>query len=80
MKGIGRLARMRDVSRVLDEGGSVRFIHKEGRAILVAADGESFQPLDGRTYDSFLRIRSRKFTRTESGSIADGDLVFEWRR
>ena len=70
---------MHDISRVLNEGGVVRFTHKVGRAILVAADGVLL-PLDGRTYNSFLRTRAAKLTRTESGSIAGGDLIFEWRR
>ena len=79
MKNIGGMARMHDISRVLNEGGVVRFIHQGGRAILVAADGTLF-PLDGRTYNTFLRTRASKLTRTESGSIAGGDLIFEWRR
>jgi hypothetical protein len=80
MKDVGGLARMNGISRVLNEGGFVRFIHKHGRAILVAANGESFQTIDGRTYDSFLRTRAAKLTRTEFGSIAGSDLIFEWRR
>jgi hypothetical protein len=79
MKNTSGLARMQDISRVLNDGGVVRFIHKDGQPILVAANGASF-PLDGRTYTAFLRTRAAKLTRTESGSIANGDLVFEWRR
>ena len=80
MKNIGGLARIHDISGVLNDGGIVRFIHRDGWAILVAADGESFQTLDGRTYTAFLRTRATKLTRTESGSLESGDLVIEWRR
>ena len=66
--------------RVLNDGGVVRFIHKDGWAILITADGESFQALDGRAYAGFLRTRATKLTRTESGSIESGDLIIEWRR
>jgi hypothetical protein len=74
-----RFAQMPDVSRVLDDGGVVRFTHKDGWAILVTADG-SFQTIDGRTYAGFLRTRAAKLTRTEFGSLENGDLVIEWRR
>ena len=79
-KSTGGLAQMHQVSRVLNDGGVVRFIHKDGWAILITADGESFQALDGRTYAGFLRTRATKLTRSESGSIESGDLIIEWRR
>jgi len=78
MKNTGGRAQMRQVYRVLNEGGVVRFIHRDGWAILVSADGEVSATLDGRTYAGFLTTLAPKLKRTESGSIDGGDFVVEW--
>jgi len=78
MKNTGARAQMRQVYRVLNEGGVVRFIHRDGWAILVSADGELSTTLDGRTYAGFLTTLAPKLKRTESGSIDGGDFVVEW--
>jgi len=75
-----RLAHLKDVRRVLQEGGIVRFHWANCRTILIKADGKSFTPIDGRSYKGFLKTADKRYTRTQAGSTDTKDLVIEWRR
>jgi len=76
----GGLARMRQVQRVLNEGGYVKFDWKICRTIVISADGELFTTMDGRTYQGFLKTLASRLQRTETGSTETKDLVIEWRK
>jgi len=76
----GGLARMRQVHRVLSEGGYVQFDWKTCRTIVISADGELFTTMDGRTYQGFLKTLAPKLNRSETGSTDTKDLVIEWRK
>jgi hypothetical protein len=71
-------ARLRDVERVLADGGFVRFRWGVGHAELVGATGET-RTLDGRTYQRFLRKHQAGLNRVETGSRATKNLLIEWR-
>jgi len=71
-------AKLKDVERVLADGGVVRFRWGVSHAELVSATGKT-QTLDGRTYQRFLRKHQAGLNRVESGSRATKDLLIEWR-
>jgi hypothetical protein len=70
---------LRDVQRVLSEGGFIRYIWRTGRRELIAANGSSLR-IDGRTYQSLLKKHTAGLIRTETGSTENKDLVIEWRK
>lgn len=70
-------ARLKDVERVLDEGGLVRFTWSDGRRELITASGET-QRLDGRCYASVRN--DPDLIRMETGSTDNKDLVIIWRK
>jgi hypothetical protein len=74
-----RLAMMKQVRRVLDEGGKIIFDWKSCQTGLISADGNSFM-MDGRTYQGFLKRLAPKLQRTETGSTETKDLVIEWSK
>jgi len=76
----GGLAHMKQVRRVLDEGGHVRFDWLTCLAILVSADRKLSTTIDGRTYQAFLKTLPPQLERTETGSTETKDLVIEWRK
>ena len=76
----GGLARMRQVQRVLNEGGYVKFDWKICRTIVISADGELFTTMDGRTYQGFLKTLAPKLHCSETGGTDTKDLVIEWRK
>jgi hypothetical protein len=74
------LARMKQVRRILDEGGLVRFNWRVGWTRVFSANGLYVTTLYGRTYSAFLRTLAPKLERTETGSVETKDLVIEWRK
>lgn len=74
------LAQMKQVRRVLNEGGHVRLNWRNGSTVLVSADRKSSTAIDGRTYQGFLKTLAPKLERTETGSMETKDLVIEWRK
>jgi hypothetical protein len=74
------LAQMKQVQRVVNDGGYVKFDWKTGRIVVVSADGELFTTLDGRTYQGFLKTLAPRLQRSETGSTDTKDLVIEWRK
>ena len=76
----GGLAYLAEIHHVLAEGGLVRFHWGHGQHILVNANGKSFTPIDGRSYQGFLKTANKRYTRTETGSTDTKDLVIEWRK
>jgi len=64
----GGLAHMKQVRRVLDEGGHVRFEWLTCLAILVSADRKLSTTIDGRTYQAFLKTLPPQLERTETGT------------
>ena len=74
-----KIARMADVKRIIAHGGLVRFSYKT-LATLVSPNGEIRYQLDGRTYESFLKLVAPQLSRTESGSAKTKDLVIEWKQ
>jgi len=76
----GGLAYLAEIHHVLAEGGLVRFHWGNGQHILVNANGKSFTPIDGRSYQGFLKTANKRYTRTETGSTDTKDLVVEWRK
>jgi hypothetical protein len=76
----GGLARMKQVRRILDEGGLVRFNWRVGWTRVFSANGLYVTTLDGRTYSAFLRTLAPKLERSETGSVETKDLVVEWRK
>lgn len=74
------LARMKQVRRVLNEGGHVKFVWKTGAITVISADGALFSTMDGRTYQGLLKTLAPKLERTEIGSTETKDLVIEWRK
>ncbi len=79
-KNTGGLAHLKEVRRVLAEGGIVRFHWSTCSPILIHPNGESFTPIDGRSYHAFQETADQKYTRTETGSTETKDLVIEWKR
>jgi hypothetical protein len=79
-KNTGGLAKLADVGRVLAEGGIVRFQWVTCWTVLISADSGSYTPLDGRTYQGFLKVVAPKLERTETGSTETKNLVIEWRQ
>ena len=71
---------MKQVMRVLNEGGYVRFEWRTSSTILISADQQLFTTIDGRTYQGFLRTLALQLERTETGSVETKDLVIEWRK
>src|SRR6267142_3816647 len=76
----GGLAHMKQVRRVLDEGGHVRFEWLTCLAILVSVDRKLSTTIDGRTYQAFLKTLPPQLERTDTGSTETKDLVIEWRK
>jgi len=76
----GGLAQMKQVQRVLNEGGYVKFDWNAGRITVVSAYGDLFTTMDGRIYHRFLKTLAPKLQRTETGSTGTIDLVIEWRK
>jgi hypothetical protein len=72
-------AKLKDVERVLAEGGFIRFTHRNCNTELIDASGQS-QHLDGRTYDAFLEKHIAGLMRSETGKLTADNLVFEWRK
>jgi hypothetical protein len=72
-------AKLKDIERVLADGGFVRFRWGVGHAELVGATGKT-QTLDGRTYQGFLRKHQAGLNRVETGSTATKNLLIEWRQ
>lgn len=79
MVTIGGLARLSAVRRHLSNGGVVRFTHNTCQPILIFAEGKSFQPIDGRSYQAFQSTADSKYTRTQTGSVETHNLIIEWR-
>src|SRR6266851_1832623 len=80
MENTGSLAQMKQVRRVLNEGGHVKFVWKTGAITAISADGALFSTMDGRTYQGFLKTLAPKLERTETGSTETKDLVIESRK
>lgn len=77
----GHLARLKDIWRVLDGGGELKFVHATCYASLLEKDSKWFSAVDGRSYHAFLwHRRIRQFVRTETGSVETKDLVITWRK
>ena|SRR5882762_5566353 len=72
-------ALLKDVERVLADGGFLRMTWHDGRTELVSATGES-QIVDGRTYQAFTNKHQYGLNRVETGSTESKDLVIEWRQ
>jgi hypothetical protein len=71
-------ARLKDVERVLADGGFIRMTWRNGHIELISASGES-QTVDGRTYQAFTSKHQAGLNRIETGSMDDKTLVIEWR-
>jgi hypothetical protein len=71
---------MRQVQRVLNEGGQVKCDWNTGAITVVSADGVLFSTMDGRTYQGFLKTLAPKLQRTDTGRTETKDLVIEWRK
>jgi len=74
------LAQMKQVLRVLNEGGYVKFDWNTSRIIVVSAHGDLLTAMDGRTYHGFLKTLAPRLHRTDTGSTGTKDLVIEWRK
>lgn len=60
---------MKQVMRVLNEGGYVRFEWRTCSTILISADHKLFTTIGVRTYQGFLRTLALQLERTETGSV-----------
>jgi hypothetical protein len=78
-KSTGGLVLMAGIRRTLKDGGYVRFEHSTGFCSVVSASGEWFTPIDGRSYQGFLRSMTPKLDRQETGSIEEKSLVIIWQ-
>jgi len=71
-------ARLDDIKTEVKNGGLVRLRWGHGPAVLICADGLVL-PIDGRSYQGFLRAFANTLQRSETGSTEAEDLVIEWR-
>lgn len=76
-----KLAYLKDVYTILNAGGLVRMTWVNGKVELIAPSGKMSAILDGRTYQGFLNDKRQAIlTKTETGSMEENNLVFEWRK
>lgn len=70
---------IRDIRRVLKQGGHVEFTWLTSSATLVTANGKR-RKIDGRSYQAFQNAlgRSVKVYRIETGSTETKDLMIKW--
>jgi hypothetical protein len=79
-KCTGGLAHLKDIRKQIADGGVVQFHWQSCWSILVRADGEWFTTIDGRSYHAFLETADTRYSRTETGSTEQKNLVIEWRK
>lgn len=75
----GSHALLKDIRRVINAGGELKFVHAFCLASLLEKDSQWFSAVDGRSYHGFLRTLAPKLQRTETGSVETKDLVITWR-
>jgi hypothetical protein len=68
-----------EVTRVLGNGGLVRFVWASQHTILISPNGKRLTSLDGRAYEGFLKNVAPGLQETSTGSIESQDLVIEWK-
>jgi len=71
-------AKLTDIKAEVKKGGLVRMFWGHAPTVLVCADGRVL-PIDGRSYQGFLRAFANTLQRSETGSTEAEDLVIEWR-